>query len=154
MKPIKAKSRAENSDGLHQMALQAEANITPLDLRMEREAIGYYYKLRAQEDHGIRKRVFNDNNIANLVRNENVVKKPQQERIEYPKLPPWEEINSHIHTSLTNPVTKAQGEIPVKQAALEYSVNKIQVNLRTLLAQKWIIDLQMKSQITLWNYRN
>ena len=118
--------------------LQAEANIMPLDMYMKKEALKYYYKIRAQKNnHSVKEIIFEDIDLANQVWNENVVKKPfilkikdilrqwrlperpHQEEMEYPEVPPWEEITSNISTELISKVTKSEGEIQVRQAALE-----------------------------------
>ena len=120
-------------------ALQAEADVIPLDLYIKKQAIKYYYKMKMQDDsHCIKKIIFNeeDRNL-NQIYNERSVRKPFAVRtlelirewrlptnpnirnLKYPCIPPWEELENIIETELSRKVTKSESEIQLKQAALE-----------------------------------
>ena len=119
-------------------ALQAEADVIPLDLYIKKQAIKYYYKIKLQEDtHSIKKILFNeDEQNVNLVYNERSVRKPFAIKtleiirewrlptnpnircIKYPCIPPWEDLESFMNTELLIKVTKEQSEFQFKQAAL------------------------------------
>ena len=119
-------------------ALQAEADVVPLDLHIKNQAIKYYYKMKLQENsHSIKSILFNEEERnLNLVYNERAVRKPfaiktleiirewrlptepNIRSLKYPCIPPWEDLETYIRTELSIKVTKRQSEMELKQATL------------------------------------
>ena len=120
-------------------ALQAEADVIPLDLYIKKQAVKYHYKMKMQDNsHSIKKILFNEQEYdLNLVYNERSVRKPFKlktleiirewrlptepnfKNLKYPCIPPWEDLEGYICTELLIKVTKKQSEAQLKQAALE-----------------------------------
>ena len=120
-------------------ALQAEANVIPLDIYIKQQAIKYYYRIKIQEEgHCIKDIIFNDENLNDdRVYNERAVRKPfvlktmeimrewrlpitpNIRNLEYPCIPPWDALEKKIRPELLHKITKNQSEIQLKNAALE-----------------------------------
>ena len=119
-------------------ALQAEANVIPLDIYIKQQAIKYYYKLKIQDDeHCIKEMVFNDNRNENRYYNERAVRKPfemktreilrawrlpinpNMKNLTYPCIPPWENFEESIQTELIINITKKHKENQLLQTTLE-----------------------------------
>ena len=130
-------------------SLLSEANVIPLDLFIQAQAIKQYYKLKIQTGNfPITEQIFNDDTIRNKLWTPNHFKKPfvlkveelinnwnlpnvQIETTEYPVIPPWFHIENYIHTEMDIVSTKAMGTEHNRQTTISM-LNDEYINYRKI----------------------